>query len=124
MIGCRYSDRMDDTRKHQLRQRAHQRAATYEGQAGRISDALGILEFSFLYGYDATRICHGFGRVRDAETLLGFKLLEEVPRRTDLSSRVRGIRLVDSGRALWQVVRRRVEGKDLVSSTAQGELPL
>lgn len=116
---------MDDTRKHQLRAQASDHISrTFEGDASRITQALGILEFGFLFGYDATRICHSMGKCRDAEKLLGFKLIDVLPRRTEWSVRVRGIRMVDAGTALWNVIRGRVMGKAEVGASDQRELAL
>jgi hypothetical protein len=115
---------MDEEEMQRIRDLGRRNSTSYSGQSFELVRAFGLLEFGFMFGYDALRICNGTGTVAIAEKVLGFKFIDVLPRRTDQSHRIAGIRMVDAGRALWSIAKAGVPGKGAVAPFGQRLLPL
>ncbi len=99
--------------------------STYRGQSDTISDALGALAFGQFYGWRGLYMAHGRQKIRRFEAVLGIRLRESMPERTDLSERILGVRVADEIGKFWAVVKGDVSvrgGKRHMDDLAQADL--
>jgi hypothetical protein len=98
--------------------------ATYRGDADHVAYALGALLFGQLYGFKGLAMAYTRPAMRRSEALLGIKLREHMPDRTDLSRRLLGVRVADEVGKFWAVVRgdHFVVGKGVADDLGQSDL--
>lgn len=78
--------------------------AEYKGDCNVLESAMGSLLFSHHYGTRALQMLHSQATVRKYEKILGIKFADHFPERTNLTTRMRGIRIADKIGAYWKVV--------------------
>ena len=71
------------------------RASEYRGHCATLAGALGALAFGQLYGWKAVWLVHSRGTIKSYEEALGISFRDHMPERTELSSRITGIRWAD-----------------------------
>lgn len=98
-------------------------AETHKGQAHHISDALGALLFGQIYGFRGLAVTQTRQAMRRYEAVLGIKYSEHMPHRTELSSRILGVRVADELGKFWAVVKGEVTVPDrrLISDLPEGQ---
>lgn len=77
----------------------------YRGDPGHLERALGAYVLGQFYGWRVLRLIHGQDSLKRYAGILGVDWSRDVPERTGLSSRCRGIRIADKVGAYWRVVR-------------------
>jgi hypothetical protein len=82
-----------------------QTASEYRGHCGTLAGALGALTFGQLYGWKAVWLVHSRSTIKEYEAALGISFRDHMPERTELSSRITGIRWADELGKFWAVVK-------------------
>ena len=82
-----------------------QRASEYRGHCATLAGALGALAFGQLYGWKAVWLVHSRGTIKSYEEALGISFRDHMPDRTELSTRIVGIRWADELGKFWAVVK-------------------
>lgn len=99
--------------------------AEYKGYAPALSDAVGALVLGQLYGWKAVYMIHSRSSIKRFEEILGLSLRDSMPERTELSSRILGVRLADELGRFWAVVKGDVSvpgGKSYLDDLGQADL--
>lgn len=101
-----------------------QRLAAYRGDGEDISGAVGALVMGQLYGFRGVAMVLSRAKLRRYEELLGLKLRDHMPERTDLSRRILGVRISDEVGKFWAVVKgdHWVSGKGRADDFGQADL--
>ncbi len=109
----------------QIDEELMERIRTYQGDLASLEVAIGAYVVGQVYGWRAISVCHSAATVTRSNKILGFEIKEHCPARTQLSTRIRGIRLADKFDSFLKVSRSRIAGKRLVSDDVdQAELTL
>jgi hypothetical protein len=97
----RKQKRMSDERLMEILQKA---CDDYEGDGGVLESAIGALVWGRVVGWHALRLMHTGRTFKKYEEILGVKLKEVLPERTEESLRMNGLRLAANIGKYWQVV--------------------
>lgn len=103
-----------------------ERAAKFKGNGHHLESALGAYTMAHLYGWRVVRLLHGTRIMQRHQRILGVKLADVCPERTNLADRCLGIRIADKVGAYWRVVEGTAAGRERFEMTdtqeAQGSL--
>ena len=76
----------------------------FSGDMTVLESAIGARIVGHRFGWQALRVIHATRTLRKYEEVLGIKLRDVIPERTDDSRRVNGVRVADTFDKFWQAI--------------------